>query len=67
MSDKPQLPSHFEPPPAADRIARREMARALDHPHLAALRPIANGALAVGLGIYSLAYLFTIFSVVFLR
>ena len=62
MSDK--LSADYEPSPAADRIARAEMARALAHPRLVGLRPVLNGALAVGLGAYTLAYLFTIFSLI---
>ena len=66
MSDERlHLSAHLEPAATTDRIARAEMARALAHPRLAEWMPFANGALAVGLGVYSLVYLFFVFSIVF--
>lgn len=55
----------LEPPAATDRGARAEMARALAHPTLSKLAPLANGAVAVGLGAYTIAYLVVVFSIVF--
>lgn len=61
------LKDDFEPPARLEANVRSDLARALAHPRLAALAPVANGALAVGLGVYALAYLVAIFSVVFAR